>query len=128
MNENDFKVKCFKDSKGTIRREISKMRMSKKERLRKRREEKEKFPETGRGNVDEKKLNKVKQFLRDHSDGVTAIQVANYAGVTQARAARLLDLLSGGQENESGQDFLIYMDDEENPPLYFISKDKDVEK
>jgi hypothetical protein len=125
MTEKDFKVTYYKDSNGTIRRCDHKIRMSKKERLRKRWEgrENERFPKTGRGNIDTEALEKCKQFLRDHPEGVTAIQIAEITGTSQARAARLFDLLSGGQDGESGQDFLVYVDDEEDPPLYFISKD-----
>jgi hypothetical protein len=128
--QDNYNVKYYKDSNGTIRRVIPRVRMSKKERIRKRWEgrENERFKNTGRGNKDDETLEKCKQFLRDNPKGVTAIQVADYTGVTQARAARLLDLLSGGQEGESGRDFLVYMDDEENPPLYFISKDEGVDK
>ena len=79
--------------------------------------------ETGRGNFNEEQLENTKKCLRQHPEGVAAVQVAEAVGVSQARAARLLDLLSGGQDGESGQDFLISMDDDENPPLYFISKD-----
>ena len=118
----DDKINYFTDANGTIRRTQPKVRKSKKERLRERWEGRERFP-TGRGHIDTGALDKTKQLLRQHPEGVTAVQVANFVGCSQARAARLLDLLSGGQEGESGQNFLISMDDDEDPPLYFISKD-----
>ena len=127
MNLHDEVVNYFTDSNGTIRRTQPKVRKSKKERLRERWEDRERFPvKTGRGHIDHEKLDMVKQFLRKHREGVTAIEVGNHVGVSQARATRLLDLLSGGQDNESGQDFLIFVDEDNKEPLYYIYKDTSV--
>ena len=77
--------------------------------------------ETGRGHTDVEALNKAKDFLRLHPEGVSAIQVANYVGTSQARATRLLDLLSGNSDDNS---FLVFVDDDDNNPLYYIYKDE----
>ena len=121
----DDKINYYEDAHGTIRRTQPKIHKSKKHRIKERWEGKEeqRFPSTGRGHIDTEALEKTKQCLRQHPEGVTAVQVAEAVGVSQARAARLLDLLSGGQDGESGQDFLIYVDDELGDPLYYISKD-----
>lgn len=112
----------YTDQYGTLRRSVPKLRQSKKERIKQRWEdsERERFPTTGRGNRDVEAENKVKEFLRNHDEGVTACQVANHIGVSQARAARILDNLSiMGEDNN----FLIYSDDELDETLYFVHKD-----
>jgi len=77
-------------------------------------------PTTGRGHRDTDAENKVKKFMRQHCEGVTACEVARHLDISQARAARILDNLSVmGEDNE----FLIYADDELDEPLYFIFKD-----
>lgn len=114
------KANYYQDANGTIRRTRPKVRKSKKERLRERWEDRERFPTTGRGHKDEEKLDAVKQYLRSHREGVTAIEVGNHVGVSQARATRLLDLLSGNSDDNS---FLVYSDEEGSNPLYFLSKD-----
>ena len=73
---------------------------------------------SGKGNVDEKRLEKVKEFMRKkHPQGVRIFEVAKYVGCTQNRAAKLLDTLS------EGNDFLVSMDDEIRPSQYYIFKD-----
>jgi hypothetical protein len=47
---------------------------------------------TGRGNYNENQLEKLKQFLLANPKGVTGIQLADYIGVSHARAMRLLDV------------------------------------
>jgi len=78
---------------------------------------------TGRSHVDDERVEKAKEFMRfKHPEGVRAIDVAEFVGCTQSRAMRILDLLSKGTE------FLVYMDDEKQPTLYYISKDAEKEK
>ena len=73
---------------------------------------------TGKGNINEPMLEKVKEYMRKrYPQGVKAGELASYVGCTTARAERLLDLLS------TGSDFLVYMDDDTKPPKYFVSKD-----
>jgi len=121
-------TKYYTDQNDTIRRGEPRVRMSKKQRIKKRWEgkEEERFSKTGRGHINHDELDKVKAYMRAHPEGVTAIEVAKFADVSQARAARLLDLLSGDvEDNENMEtDFLIYADDE-NPPNYFIAKDRE---
>jgi hypothetical protein len=81
---------------------------------------------TGRGHVDLDQLEKAKELLRKkHPEGVRAIEVANHAGCSQARARGLLDLLSGHcDDNENTvTDFLVYEDSEVKPTRYYIYKD-----
>jgi hypothetical protein len=81
---------------------------------------------TGRGHIDVDSIEKTKTFLRKrHPNPVRIIDVANYVGVQQARAARLLDLLSGdcGENENTNTDFLIYCNDDVNPKTYNIFKD-----
>ena len=113
----------YTDSNGTLRRTVPKVRQSKKERLRERwsGKEQERFSKGGRGIKDDEALEKVKQYLRNHPDGVRAVDLANHIGTSQARAARLLDLLSGNSDDNS---FLVYVDDDFDPPLFFVSKDE----
>ena len=82
----------------------------------------EEMSKGGRGNKDEETLKKVKQYLRAHREGVTAVEIGNFVGVSQARATRLLDLLSGNSDDNS---FLVYVDDEGSDPLYYIHKDNE---
>ena len=75
---------------------------------------------TGRGHVDTVQLEKAKEFMRLHPEGVTAISVANHVGCSQARAVRLMDILSEASE---ANDFLVYSDEDTEPTLYFIFQD-----
>ena len=76
---------------------------------------------TGRGNVDLKQVEKVKEYMREHREGVLPVDVARYVGCNPVRAIRLLDLLSGVGGREV--DFLVYEDDMQKPIRYFIAKD-----
>ena len=120
MNLHDERVNYYTDSNGTIRRTQPKVRKSKKERLRQRWEGKERFIATGRGHRDTESENKVKEYMRNHPGGVTAIELAENVGCSPTRAARLLDNLSIIGE---GNKFLVYEDDEFDPPVYYIGQD-----
>ena len=74
----------------------------------------------GRGNIDTEAIEKTKECLRSHPEGVTAVQVAEATGTSQARAARLLDLLSGNSDDNT---FLIYTEEVYGQTKYFIFKD-----
>jgi len=76
--------------------------------------------QTGRGNIDYEQLDKLKELLRKTTRGITAKQAADYCNVSQARAARLLDLLSGTSDENK---FLVYSDEETDPTLYFMYRD-----
>ena len=81
---------------------------------------------TGRGNIDFLQLERTKQLLREkHPLGVRAADIAARVGCSQARAARLLDHLSGNcSENaNTATDFLVYEDDFAKPTLFHIAKD-----
>jgi len=85
---------------------------------------------TGRGNIDLDQLELTKEYIRyQHPVEVRAIEVSEYLTkkqgqkVSQARATRLLDILSGGENGLSGQEFLVGMNDDEKPTTYFIFKD-----
>jgi AraC-like DNA-binding protein len=82
--------------------------------------------ETGRGHIDYEAIQKIKDFLRlNHPKGIRAIDIAKHIGCSRARAARLLDLLSGDtNENENtNNDFLVFVNDDELPVTYGIFKD-----
>ncbi|MCL2879051.1 MAG: hypothetical protein FWF29_02285, partial [Treponema sp.] len=86
---------------------------------------------TGRGNRDEGQIEKVKEFLRkQHPYPVRQNEVARFVGCEQARAGRLLDLLSGvsGDKNNAfdSTDFLVGVNDERKPITYFIFKDREL--
>jgi len=94
---------------------------------------KPKEKKTGRGNKDTDQLDLAKEFFRDrYPVEVRAIEVAEYLTkkqgekVSQARATRLLDILSGGLDGLSGQEFLVGMNDDEKPTTYFIYKDTEL--
>ena len=113
----------YTDQHGTLRRTVPKVRQSKKERIKQRWEGRIRFDydkKGGRGNTDDEAIEKVKQYLRNHPDGVRAVDLASHIGTSQARAARLLDLLSGNSDDNS---FLVYTDEEKQPPLYYVFKD-----
>ena len=76
--------------------------------------------ETGRGNRDQEAETKVKEYMRIHPGGVTAIELAENVGCSPARAARILDNLSIIGE---GNKFLVYEDDDFDPPIYYIGQD-----
>jgi len=74
---------------------------------------------TGRGNRATDQIEKAKAFLREkHPGTVRLADIANRCHVSQARAARLVDLLSGGEnKGDSASDgindsFLVYQDEE----------------
>jgi hypothetical protein len=80
---------------------------------------------TGRGHLDVIAIERTKELLRKrHPEPVRIIDVALYTQKSQARAARLLDYLSGSSEGyeNSNYDFLIYVNDE-RPRTYSIFKD-----
>jgi hypothetical protein len=81
---------------------------------------------TGRGHLNTDQIEKAKKYLRNnHPKLIRAVDLANYVGCEQARAARLLDYLSGGcgESENTNTDFLVYVDDSENQTLYGIFKD-----
>jgi len=84
------------------------------------------FPQkkkTGRGNIDQMQLEKIKELLRArHPQGVRSVDVARYVGCTSARAMGLLDILSGGSDGRK-HDFMVFEDDFAKPPLFYIAKD-----
>jgi len=74
-------------------------------------------PKTGRGNTNTDQIEKAKEFLRNnHPKPIRINELANYVGCDQARAARILDILS------NGDDFLVYVDDD-TPARFGIFKD-----
>jgi hypothetical protein len=75
---------------------------------------------TGRGHIDFMQIERAKDCLRKNPKGVQAVEIANYVGCSQARAVRLMDILS------DGVDFLVYQEDEVKPTRYFISKDTQI--
>jgi len=86
---------------------------------------------TGRGNADLRTIEKTKKFLRmKYPAPVRAVELARYIKKPQARALRILDLLSGVSNdiNEAeflSRDFLVYVDDDSEPTRYGIFKDKE---
>jgi len=73
---------------------------------------------TGRGNIATEQIDKAKELLRKkHPNTVRLVDIARYCNVSQARAARLVDLLSGGENkgdsssNEINDSFLVWQDD-----------------
>ena len=89
---------------------------------------------TGRGNADLKAIEKTKKYLRmKHPEPVRAVEIARYINKPQARALRILDLLSGVSNdiNEAeflSRNFLVYIDDYTEPVKYgiFIDKEKGI--
>ena len=73
---------------------------------------------TWKGHIDTEQVEKTKEFLRSHPQGVRASDVARYVGCSTFRVLRLIDILSNG----SG--FLVGMDDDVKPPRYFMYKDE----
>jgi hypothetical protein len=76
-------------------------------------------PKTGRGNINLGEINLAKEFLRkNHPHTVRIVDIANYCGVKQARAARLVDMLSGAENkgdsasDEINDSFLVYQDED----------------
>jgi len=86
---------------------------------------------TGRGNADLKAIEKTKKYLRmKHPEPVRAVEIAKFINKPQARALRILDLLSGVSNdiNEAefmSRDFLVYVDDESEFTSYGIFLDKE---
>jgi hypothetical protein len=83
---------------------------------------------TGRGHTDNETLQKVKEFMRmRYPEPVRAVDLAQYTGKSQARAARLLDYFSGdcGENENTNTDFLVYCNDDEKPVTYSIFIDKE---
>ena len=84
---------------------------------------------TGRGYIDSVAIEKTKKYMRmKHPEPVRAVDIAHYTGKTQARAARLLDYLSGfcGESENSNLDFLIYCNDDKKPITYNIFIDREM--
>ena len=103
----------YTDQNGTLRRYTPKVRMKKKERIKKRWEgrEFERFNKTGRGHTDVEALEAVKEYLRSvHPETASAKDIGNYIGRSGPRAARIIDMLSGSvnQSENSKFDFLVY--------------------
>jgi hypothetical protein len=81
---------------------------------------------TGRGHLDIDAVEKTKEYLRKkYPEPVRAIDIAQYTGKSQARAARILDLLSGDttESENTYNDFLVYLNDDTSPVSYGIFKD-----
>jgi len=80
---------------------------------------------TGRGHIDIDQINKAKEYLRMiHPKGARQIDIAKFVGCEQARAGRLMDLLSGVSGNaNSDKSFLVFADDEIKPTEYRIFRD-----
>jgi hypothetical protein len=73
---------------------------------------------TGRGNVDSGQLEKAKELLRKkHPETVRLVDIANYCKVSQARAARIVDNLSGNL-TDGEYDFLVYTDDDKTVGIF----------
>ena len=69
-------------------------------------------PKTGRGNISVDITEKTKELLRKHHpETVRLVDIANYTGVSQARAARIIDNLSGNLTNGE-YNFLTYVEEE----------------
>jgi hypothetical protein len=67
---------------------------------------------TGRGHADLDQLEKAKELLRKkHPETVRLVDIAHYCGVSQARAARIVDNLSGNL-TDGEYDFLVYNEDD----------------
>ena len=84
---------------------------------------------TGRGHTDLKAIEKTKKYMRKkHPEPVRAVDIAKYTGKSQARAARLLDFLSGycSESENSNVDFLIYCNDDKKPITYNIFIDREM--
>ena len=79
-------------------------------------------PKTGRGNVNIDQVEATKAYMRQHPEGITAKDIADFVGCSQVRAGRLLDYLSEATEANS---FLVYSDEETYPPIYYIYQDKE---
>jgi hypothetical protein len=87
--------------------------------------------DTGRGHLDTIAIQKTKEYLRmKHPQSVRILDIALYTGKSQARAARLLDYLSGncGENQNTNTDFLIYINDDVEPKTYniFIDREKGI--
>ena len=86
---------------------------------------------TGRGNSDLKAIEKTKKFLRmKHPNCIRPMELARYINKPQARALRILDLLSGVSNDRDkegaeflSRDFLVYLNDDTRPITYGIFKD-----
>jgi hypothetical protein len=87
-------------------------------------------PATGRGNVNETEINLAKGYLRKiHPKYARLKDIAEFAGVSNARARGLMDLLSGVSNDKAGEEFdtksfLVGINDDVKPATYFISKDE----
>jgi hypothetical protein len=69
-------------------------------------------PKTGRGHKVEGVENKAKELLREkHPKTVRLVEIAKYCDVSQARAARIVDNLSGNL-TDGEYEFLVYTDDD----------------
>jgi hypothetical protein len=131
--KTDYKVKYYIDSNGTKRRSIPKIRMSKKERIRKRWEgkESERFKNTGRGNTNVEEIERVKDFLRSiHPETARKFDIAKATGLGQDRILIIINLLSGVSEDKKEEDaefvpkdFLVFDEDDEKDTHYGIWKD-----
>jgi hypothetical protein len=87
-------------------------------------------PTTGRGNVNEAEINLAKDYLRRiHPKTARLKDIADFAGVSNARARGLMDLLSGvsndkAEEEFDTKSFLVGINDDVKPATYFIFKDE----
>jgi hypothetical protein len=87
-------------------------------------------PATGRGNVNEAEISLAKEFLRKmHPRQARLKDIAGFAGVSNARARGLMDLLSGVSNDKAGEgfdakSFLVGINDDVKPAAYFIFKDE----
>ena len=86
---------------------------------------------TGRGNADIDAIEKTKEYLRmKHPQCIRPNELAKYINKPQARALRILDLLSGVSNDRDkegaeflSRDFLVYVNDDISPTTYGIFKD-----
>jgi hypothetical protein len=82
--------------------------------------------DTGRGNKNTVQLDKtINYFRKKYPVEITPIELAKYLKCQQARAMRVIDLLSGNtnESENTNFDFLIYCNDEQKPITYGIFKD-----
>jgi hypothetical protein len=82
---------------------------------------------TGRGHLNTEQIEKAMWFFRrKHPREITPIQLAKYLKCENARAARIIDILSGNEtDGDIRADFLLYSNDDNKPIRYGIFIDKE---
>jgi hypothetical protein len=80
---------------------------------------------TGRGHKNVDQLDGAIKFFRmKHPKEITPIELAHHLKCQQARAMRLIDLLSGNEaDGDIREDFLVYSNDDASPTRYGIFRD-----